>query len=53
MCRLLHVVTLLACALGLSFMNARAQDKSQKIVKEGVEIEFTVEPATSLHKRTH
>ena len=43
--RLVNVVILLACALGISFMNARAQDKTQKIVKEGVEIEFTVEPA--------
>ncbi|HKV33416.1 MAG TPA: cytochrome D1 domain-containing protein [Pyrinomonadaceae bacterium] len=40
---------LLACALGLVFTTARAQDKSQtgpqKIVRNGVEIEFTVEPA--------
>ena len=39
----------LACALGLVFTTARAQDKTQtgpqKIVQNGVEIEFTVEPA--------
>lgn len=38
-----------ACVLGLVFTTARAQDKSQsgpqKIVQNGVEIEFTVEPA--------
>jgi YVTN family beta-propeller protein len=47
--RLLHFITLLACALGFSFVNATAQEK-QKIVKEGIEIEFTVEPAAPLSK---
>jgi YVTN family beta-propeller protein len=40
------LTTLLVCAFGLTFTTARAQ-QSQKIVKEGVEIEFTVESATS------
>lgn len=48
----IQLATLFVCALGLSFTTARAQDKGgpqtpQKIVKEGIEIEFTVEPATS------
>lgn len=47
--RLLPLATLVFCAFVLT---ARAQDKvgppaSQKIVKEGVEVEFTVEPAAS------
>ena len=41
---LLLLATLLVCALGLGFTTARAQDKSQKIVKDGIEIEFTIEP---------
>lgn len=45
---LMRLATLFVCALGLSFMTARAQEKGpQKIIKEGVEIEFTVEPAAS------
>lgn len=42
MIRLL-LATLLTCALGFSLMTARAQTKTQKIVKDGVEIEFSVE----------
>ena len=42
------LTTLLTCALGLVFTTARAQDKTdpnaQKIVRNGVEIEFNVEP---------
>jgi DNA-binding beta-propeller fold protein YncE len=42
------LITLLTCALGLVFTTARAQEKpdpkSQKIVRNGVEIEFSVEP---------
>jgi DNA-binding beta-propeller fold protein YncE len=42
------LITLLTCALGLVFTTARAQDKpdpkAQKIVRNGVEIEFNVEP---------
>ena len=42
------LIALLACALGLVFTTARAQDKTdpkaQKIVRNGVEIEFNVEP---------
>ena len=41
--RLLLTTTLLACALGFSFITARAQNKTQKIVKDGIEIEFSVE----------
>ena len=41
--RLLLLATLLVCALGFSFITARAQIKTQKIVKDGVEIEFSVE----------
>ncbi|HEX2270575.1 MAG TPA: hypothetical protein VHH35_13605, partial [Pyrinomonadaceae bacterium] len=48
--RLTQLATLLTCALALSLTAARAQDKSQKIVKEGVEIEFTVEPPSSTSK---
>ena len=44
--RLLHLVTLLTCALAVTLTTARAQ-QPQKIVKEGVEIEFSVEPASS------
>jgi YVTN family beta-propeller protein len=43
---LFRLATLLVCALGLSFTTPRAQTP-QKIVKEGIEIEFTVEPAAS------
>src|SRR5690348_10663023 len=39
------LATLLACALG-STLIARAQGKPQKFVQDGVEIEFTIEPAT-------
>jgi YVTN family beta-propeller protein len=41
--------TLFVYALGLSLITAWAQEKGgpQKIVKEGIEIEFTVEPAAS------
>jgi YVTN family beta-propeller protein len=35
---------LLICALAIGFITARAQ-KSQKIVQDGIEIEFNVEPA--------
>ena len=51
--QLLRLVTVVACALGLSFITVGAQEKqggsqkAQKIVKEGIEIEFTVEPAAS------
>src|SRR5829696_5390250 len=38
------LATLLTCALALGLTTARAQDKSQKIVKDGIEIEFTIEP---------
>lgn len=41
---LLLLVSLLVCVLGLGFTTARAQNKSQKIIKEGIEIEFTIEP---------
>ena len=41
--RRLLLTTLLVCALGFSFTTARAQTKTQKIVKDGVEIEFSVE----------
>jgi YVTN family beta-propeller protein len=47
--QLILSVTLFVCALAFGFTNARAQ-KPQKIVKEGVEIEFTVEPPPSLPK---
>ena len=39
--------TLLVCALGFSFTTARAQIKTQKIVKDGIEIEFSVEVPAS------
>ncbi|HEU4797129.1 MAG TPA: hypothetical protein VFT02_15960, partial [Pyrinomonadaceae bacterium] len=46
--RSVSLTTLLACALGLVFTTARAQEKpdpkAQKIVRNGVEIEFNVEP---------
>src|SRR5687768_14194671 len=47
--RLPKLVTLLACALVFSFTAARAQEKTktQKIVKDGVEIEFTVDSPSS------
>lgn len=48
----MRITIVLACALALVFSTARAQDKTQtssnkpqKIVQNGVEIEFTVEPA--------
>lgn len=48
----MRLTIVLTCALALVFTTARAQDKtqtgpqkSQKIVQNGVEIEFTVEPA--------
>ena len=40
----LLILTLFVCAL--SFPTARAQEKPQKIVKDGIEVEFTIEPAT-------
>lgn len=52
---MMHLSTRLAalsiCALAVSFMTARAQ-QPQKIVKEGVEIEFTVEPPKSTSNKT-
>ena len=45
----MRLTIVLACALALVFTTARAQDKTQtgtqKVVQNGVEIEFTVEPA--------
>ncbi|HJT67129.1 MAG TPA: cytochrome D1 domain-containing protein [Pyrinomonadaceae bacterium] len=43
--RPLTSIALLICALAASFITARAQ-KSQRIVQDGIEIEFNVEPAT-------
>jgi YVTN family beta-propeller protein len=42
-------VTILICALAFSFPAARAQEKSktQKVVKEGVEVEFTIDVPSS------
>ena len=47
--RLSRLTILLACAFGFSFNAARAQEalKPQKIVKEGVEIEFTIDAPAS------
>jgi YVTN family beta-propeller protein len=47
--RLSQLTILLACALAFSFTAARAQEKikPQKIVKEGVEIEFTIDVPSS------
>ena len=45
---LLQSTTLIICALAVNLTAARAQTP-QKIVKEGVEIEFTVEPQMSKH----
>jgi YVTN family beta-propeller protein len=46
--RSVQLTTLLACALGLVFTTARAQEKTepkaQTIVRNGVEVEFNVEP---------
>ena len=42
--RPLASIALLVCVLAVSFITARAQ-KSQKIVQDGIEIEFNVEPA--------
>ena len=39
--QLLTLATLLVCAIGLT---ANAQEKPQKFVKDGIEIEFTAEP---------
>lgn len=46
--------TLLACALAVSFTAARAQEKikPQKIVKDGVEIEFTIDAPSSTSETT-
>ena len=44
----LRLFTLLVCALGFSFTTSRAQTKTQKIVKDGVEIEFSVEASSDL-----
>jgi len=41
----MRLTIVLACALAVVFTTARAQDKTQKVVQNGVEIEFTVEPA--------
>jgi YVTN family beta-propeller protein len=43
--RPLTSIALFVCALAAGFMTARAQ-KPQKIVQDGIEIEFNVEPAT-------
>ena len=40
------ITILLGCALAVTFTTARAQ-QSQKFVKDGVEIEFTIEPPSS------
>ena len=37
------LLLLLVCAFAVASQTARAQNKSQKIVKDGVEVEFTVE----------
>jgi DNA-binding beta-propeller fold protein YncE len=55
-----RLATLLVCALAVGFATGRAQDKGtvggprkpQKIVKDGIEIEFTVEPPATLPKGT-
>src|SRR5690349_3615940 len=41
--RSLTLITLLICSV---FLTASAQDKPQKLVQDGIEIEFTAEPAT-------
>lgn len=46
------LIPLLGCALAFSFTAARAQQSPQKFVKDGVEIEFTVEPPSATTK-TH
>ena len=43
--RPLTSIALLVCVLAASYLTARAQ-KAQKIVQDGIEIEFNVEPAT-------
>ena len=53
--RLSKLTTLLTCAIAFSFTAARAQEKikPQTIVKEGVEIEFTIDvPASRSHSTT-
>jgi YVTN family beta-propeller protein len=52
--RLSQLTILLICALGVSFTAARAQEKlkPQKIVKEGVEIEFTIDVPASRSNST-
>ena len=45
--RALLLATLLVCALVFSFITARAQTKTQKIVKNGIEIEFSVDVPAS------
>ena len=54
MMRVSQLTVLLACALGLSFTAARAQEKPkpQKIVKEGVEVEFTIDVPSSKSNST-
>ena len=47
----MRLLTLSICALAVSLITARAQ-QPQKIVKEGIEIEFTVEPPGSSGKKT-
>ena len=51
--RLTNVITLLVCVLAAGLTVARAQElKSQKIVKDGVEIEFTIEPPSATTVKT-
>src|SRR5687768_17723274 len=52
--RLSLSATLLICALGFGFTAARAQQplKPQKIVKEGVEIEFSIDVPSSRSQPT-
>ena len=45
------LTTLLGCALALTFTTARAQ-QPEKFVKDGVEIEFTVEPLPSASNKS-
>src|SRR5215217_4739797 len=47
--RLLTVVLLIICTV---FLTASGQDKPQKIVKDGIEIEFTAEPPPAATNKT-